>query len=142
MSVSGRIAIDLEFTDRTSTAAGSSLNTITLRDATEYTTGKVAIVSGTVGSATVTIPRTAVAYVNSLGESVSFSTIERVAMRASSPLTLYYRTTFPSVAGPTASGDRVAVADVPTSLQSQSSFGLILETTSATASYTLVLYGT
>jgi hypothetical protein len=141
-SVRGTIAVDVALTDSTSTSGGSSLNTLTLRNATEYTSGKVAIVSGTVGSGAVTIPRTAVGYVNSLGQSVSFSTIERVAIRASNPLTLYYRTAFPAVAGPSASGDRVAVADVPPSQQSQASFGLILDSTSATASFTLVLYGT
>jgi hypothetical protein len=141
-SVRGTIAVDVALTDSTSTSGGSSLNTITLRDATEYTSGKVAIVSGTVGSGVVTIQRTAVGYVNSLGQSVSFSTIERVALRSSSPITLYYRTSFPAIAGLSSSGDRVSVSDVPAALQSQASLGLLLDNTSATASYTLVLYGT
>jgi hypothetical protein len=141
-SVRGTIAVDVVLTDSTSTSGGSSLNTITLRDATEYTSGKVAIVSGTVGSGVVTIQRTAVGYVNSLGESVSFSQISRVALKADAGLTLFYRTAFPAVPGPSASGGRVAVADVPTSSQTQTSFAILMNNTNQTATYTLVLYGT
>ena len=68
MSVSGRIAIDVEFIDRTTTAAGSSVNTITLRDATEYTSGKVAIVTGTVGTSAVTINGNSLSYRNAAGQ--------------------------------------------------------------------------
>jgi hypothetical protein len=142
MSMRGSIAVDVSFADSTTTAGGSSLNAIALRDATEYTSGKVAIVSGTVGSTTITIPRTAVGYINSLGDSVSFSTIERLALKSSSALTLYLRTSFPAIAGLSSAGDRVSVGDVPTAFRSQASLALILDNTSATASYTLVLYGT
>ncbi len=73
---------------------------------------------------------------------LSFSTIERVALKSSSPLTLYYRTSFPPVAGPSSSGDRISVSDVQQAFRSQETLRLVLDITSATAAFTLVLYGT
>ena len=52
-SVRGRISVDVQFADSTTSSGVQSLKTIAVQDATEYTTGKVAIVTGTVGTAAV-----------------------------------------------------------------------------------------
>lgn len=48
--INGRISIDLSFEDRTSSGAVAALKMLALREGSEYTTGKVAIESGTVGT--------------------------------------------------------------------------------------------
>jgi hypothetical protein len=135
MSVSGRIAIDVQFIDRTSKDSESSLNTLTLQDATEYTTGKVAIIAGTCGTAAVTIALVPTSYRDASGGLVSFATVSRIAFAADS-------SSFCNADGEDqqllSSGNRACVTDVftPTSL----SVGRV--GTSGTASFTLVLYGT
>jgi len=135
MSVSGRIAIDVEFLDRTSTAAGSSLNTLTLRDATEYASGKVAVIAGTCGTAAVTITLAPTSYRDASGGFVSFSLVSRIAFAADSSSSCNADGEDQQLLS---SGSRACVTDVstPTSL-SVRRIG-----TSGTASYTLVLYGT
>lgn len=83
MSVEGTISIDVQFRDTTSSTGVQSLKTVTLRDATEYSTGKVAIVTGTVGTADVTVAIAPTSYKNSSGETVSFSCVDRVAVSTS-----------------------------------------------------------
>jgi len=50
-NVSGSISVNVEFRDSTTSSGVQSLKTIALRETTEYTTGKVAIITGTVGTA-------------------------------------------------------------------------------------------
>jgi hypothetical protein len=135
MSVSGRIAIDVEFTDRTTTAAGSSLNTITLRDATEYTTGKVAIIAGTCGTSAVTVATALAAYRDAAGAAVTFASLERVAF--SSPTLAYFDCEQRGIGSDNIIASRngeVTVVDTPNVT--------FVYTTAGTASFTLVLYGT
>ena len=134
-NVRGRIAVDVQFTDSTASSGVQSLKTITLQDATEYTTGKVAVITGTCGTAAVTVATSPSVYRNSAGSLVSFATIERVAFSASLNATI-------DVQQRSAGGDnyitsrdgQVAVVDTP---------GVtFIYTTAGTASYTLVIYGT
>jgi hypothetical protein len=135
MSVSGRIAIDVEFLDRTTTAAGSSLNTITIRDATEYATGKVAIIAGTCGTSAVTVATALEAYRDAAGAAVTFATLERVAF--SSPTLAYFDCEQRGIGSDNIIASRngeVTVVDTPSVT--------FVYTTAGTASFTLVLYGT
>lgn len=134
-NVRGRIAVDVQFTDSTASSGVQSLKTITLQDATEYTTGKVAVITGTCGTAAFTVATSPSVYRNSAGSLVSFATIERVAFSASLNATI-------DVQQRSAGGDnsitsrdgQVAVVDTP---------GVtFIYTTAGTASYTLVIYGT
>jgi len=50
MSVSGTFGVDIAFTDSTTVSGAQSLKTITMREATEYTSGKIAIETGTCGT--------------------------------------------------------------------------------------------
>ena len=140
-NVKGRIAVDVQFTDSTTTEGVQSLKTLTLQDATEYTSGKVAIVSGTFGAATVSIPRTAVPYLNSLGNQVSMSEWTRVAFSSTEPAGVFFSTSFPAVAGPRSSGSQVALSTIPVAYTASSVISIVADFTAGTGSYTLVIYG-
>jgi hypothetical protein len=133
--VSGRIAIDVEFLDRTATAAGSSLNTLTLRDATEYASGKVAVIAGTCGTAAVTITLAPTSYRDASGGFVSVSAVSRIAFAADSSSSCNADGEDQQLLS---SGNRACVTDVLT----PTSFSVRRIGTSGTASFTLVLYGT
>jgi hypothetical protein len=138
MSVSGRIAIDVEFLDRTATAAGSSLNTLTLRDATEYTSGKVAIVTGTVGTTALVISTANLSppYRDAAGQAVSFASVSRIAFESTRDCVAQDEGDF---LNRLRSNNQLAVgnwAQVGNAIELEPQF------TSGTASYTLVIYGT
>jgi hypothetical protein len=137
MSVSGRIAIDVEFTDKTSVDGAQSLRTIALRDANEYTTGKVAVVSGTVGTAQQSISLVGIR--DASGQEVTFSAVTRVAMQTSGVQVRYLLSSLPEVVALAAS-DEMSVGNVLPAFPNLTNHRL--RTTSGTASYTLVLYGT
>ena len=75
MSIEGRINVDCLFHDKDGTA---SLKVVSMQDSTEYTTGKVAIVSGTVGTSQVSLNAYSPAYMDSSGSLVTFTTLSRV----------------------------------------------------------------
>jgi hypothetical protein len=52
MSVEGRISVDVLFHDTDGTNA---INVVSLRDSREYATGKVAVITGTAGTAAVNL---------------------------------------------------------------------------------------
>jgi hypothetical protein len=136
-SVRGTISIDVAFTDSTTVGGAQSLKTITLRDATEYTTGKVAIVTGTVGTSAVAISIQPSSYKDASGSLVSFSSVERVVFLSSRNCLVNEDDTQSQVAR---SLGRITVGDCAPSLQQ--SFNIDPDFTAGTASYTLVLYGT
>jgi hypothetical protein len=136
--VRGRIAVDVQFTDSTTSAGVQSLKTITMQDATEYTSGKVAIVTGTVGTAGATIsPSSGTGYKNAAGDEIFMSSgVSRVAFSASP---------FAQAVGDEGGevvisrSARVAITEQVDVVSNQQ---WIISTTSGTASYTMVLYGT
>jgi hypothetical protein len=79
MSIEGRIAVDINFTD-SATGAASSVKKIQLAGATAYSTGKVAVVSGTCSTSDTTITLASVGYTNAAGSAVSFSSVSRAAL--------------------------------------------------------------
>lgn len=74
MSIDGRINVDCLFHDKDGTA---SLKVVSLQESTAYTTGKVAIITGTVGTAQTTISVAGV-YKNAAGDAVTIGESERV----------------------------------------------------------------
>lgn len=74
MSIDGRINVDCLFHDKDGTA---SLKVVSLQESTAYTTGKVAIITGTVGTAQTTIA-VADVYKNAAGDAVTIGESERV----------------------------------------------------------------
>jgi hypothetical protein len=148
-NIKGRFGIDVLFTDSTVAGGAKSLKTITLQHATEYDFGKVAVITGTCGTATVTVPVSpnllpllpgTPTYRNAAGSIVQFASVSRVAFQADGPnmvacdgsggcgiddWTIYSR------------AGQIAVSEaLETSAFSISVFG-----TAGTANYTLVMYG-
>lgn len=134
--VRGRIAIDVQFWDRTSTEGVQSLKTISLQDSTEYTTGKVAVVSGTVSTAGAFIDSTDLGYRGSDGSVVVIADIDAIAFSATgSPASASVQ------GGPTIESQAGSVSVSSLVNQADSVF-IDVVGTSGTASYTLVIYGT
>jgi hypothetical protein len=141
MSLLGRFAIDVNFTDSELGTLTKSVKTVALQHATEYSDGKVAIVTGTVGTTIINVDCNAPAYTAASGAPVTFSSISRLAFSATGPnmvrcasdqldgvgyaMTLYSR------------ANQIAVSE---SLE-DNEFEIGVVGTAGTASYTLVLYG-
>ena len=79
-TVNGTFSVNVEFRDTTTSSGVQSLKTLALRETTEYTTGKVAILTGTAGTAAVTFTTYGqTSYRNSSGSLVSFAEVSRIA---------------------------------------------------------------
>ena len=137
MSIQGRIAVDVSFADSDTSTGVQSLKKISLVDSTSYTTGKVAIVSGTVGTSAVTVYSGGTltpAYRKANGDLVSFSEISRVALLGT-----------PAVQASEPGANRVSARSsgelaVVSCFESPGTIAVASD--SGTASYSLVLYGT
>ncbi len=130
MAINGRINVDVLFHDTDGT---TSLKVVSLEGSTEYTTGKVAVVSGTVGTVASDVIITPTAYKDSAGNAVNFASAKRFAFSATgSPCRCQH--------------DYVTVEStdglVCVSLANGFDDGFAVSTTAGTASYTLVMYGT
>jgi hypothetical protein len=140
MSIEGRINIDCLFHDKDGTA---SLKVVSLQDSKEYTTGKVAIVSGTVGTTAVTFASSdsgdpVSTYRDASGQLVSLSSITKVVIKATTqnrPLVLTDQDSGLAISVP---GGEVLV--YPCGISPND--GASVRSSSGTASYTIILYGT
>lgn len=142
--MTGRFAIDVQFQDATTAAGGvQSRKTIGLQHATEYTDGKVAVITGTCGTAVINVDCNAPNYRDSTGNLVTFTTIDRVAFQATGPYTVRCASDQPDQLGYAMTlyshSGHVAVSG---SIEDNEFEIGIVNLTSGTASYTLVLYGT
>ena len=135
MSVTGRIAVDVQFADATTSGGVQSLKTITLQDAAEYTSGKVAVLSGTVGTAAVTLEVAPTTYRDASGAFVSFAAVSAITGKVSRRCTVTDNADFSFAAD----GNKVFVTPL---VSAPSYVHLSPSYTSGTAAYTLVLYGT
>jgi hypothetical protein len=134
MAINGRINVDVLFHDTDGT---TSLKVVSLEGSTELTTGQVAIVTGTCGTAAVAISIQPSAYKDASGNLVSFSSVERVVFLSSRNCLVEETDTQSQVAR---SLGRVSVGDCSPS--AQQIFNIAPQYSAGTASYTLVLYGT
>ena len=135
MAIDGRINVDVLFHDTDGT---TSLKVVSLEDAAAYTSGKVAIVTGTCGTSATTITLAAAGYKDASGADVTFSSLSRLAFSAtgSTPVKCSEATGDLVVFS---DGGRVCVTGVK---PSGSAVEIAVDATAGTASYTLVLYGT
>jgi hypothetical protein len=133
MSIEGRINVDVLFHDKDGTA---SLKVTSLQDSRAYTTGKVAIVSGTVGTSAVTIQVAPTAYRDASGALVSFFEIERYVIK-SGPAALV-------VNNPTVTVDANSLSIVSSSYGDFGDAGQLptVRANAGTSSYTIAMYGT
>ena len=134
MSINGSISVNALFHDTDGT---TSLKIVSLKSSEEYTTGKVAVVSGTVGTNAAAIYYTNTAYKDASGSAVSFTTVQRIAFSAS-PLA------YLDAAAALGGGDIVLASrsNQVTLIDAREGIQSFVYTTAGTASYTLVLYGT
>lgn len=129
MALDGRINVDVLFHDTDGT---TSLKVVSLEDSTAYTTGKVAILSGTVATNEVTIYTSGVTdYKSASGDAVTIGNIQRIAFKATGGRVRFYD----GFAERYAAGGLVNVAQ-------PEGVNMSVKTTAGTASYTIVLYGT
>ncbi len=132
MSIEGRIAIDVSFADSAEGTSVQSLKKITLVDTDTYTTGKVALLTGTCGIDVVTLVNDGVTtYKDSSGSAVTFTTVKRCAAQVAGTNVIVYDNT-----------SQVICTSGVAALFEPSSKTITVNTFSGTASYTVVVYGT
>lgn len=131
MSIEGTITVSALFQDRD---GDNRLKVAALRNATEYTSGSVAVVSGTVGTNATTINLASLGYRDASGATASYSSPTFVVLLGT-----------PAVRAVESGANRISlfssggVAACGCPLGSgMSSFGVF--STSGTASYTLLVY--
>lgn len=132
MTIDGRISVDVVFHDTDGTNA---INVLSLQDSQEYTTGKVAIISGTAGTAAVTIQVVPTTYRNASGELVSFSEIQAYVVQSGQNNLV--------ITNPTLTLTANSVAVIPQTTGDFGDSGQLptLSTVSGTSTYTIILYG-
>lgn len=129
----GKLAVDVQFVDSTSTDGVNSVKTLSHQHASEYTSGKVVTVSGTCGTSAVTIAVAPSTYKDSTGEVVSLASVNWFAFRSSTVARCEER-----------SGDGAATSDddlLAVSIANGGTAGFEAYTFSGTAQFTLVVYG-
>jgi hypothetical protein len=140
MSIEGRIAIDIGFTDTHTTEGVQNVQRIALTATDSYTSGKVAVLAGTVTTAGTTFG-SATGYRDASGNTVTFTQIQRVAFKASQDSTVSDDAGFAKIRCRTG---LVGIGEI--SIGAGESLTLARTSpvtwTAGTASYTLVLYGT
>lgn len=139
MSLEGRIDISVLFHDKD----GQRLKVVSLNDSREYTTGKVAIVSGTVGTTAVTFSTSdsdtpVSTYRDASGALVSLSSISKVVIKATTPNRPLILTDQDSGNAISVPAEEVLVYPCGIS----PSDGVTVRSASGTAAYTIILYGT
>jgi hypothetical protein len=138
-NVSGTISVNVEFRDTTTSSGVQSLKTITLQESTEYTTGKVAVVSGTVGTSRAALwsadsPVSFGGYKDSAGVNVAFDSINRIALRSSSSSGV-------TIDEPDGNSFKLVSRNNEVAVCSGSGIGLEIYANSGTASFSVVLIG-
>jgi hypothetical protein len=131
MTIEGRIAVDIGFTDTYTASNVTSVQRITFTNTDTYTAGKVAVITGTCSTVQVNISVNPTSYRDASGQIVSFTDVQRVAFSASRKCN--YSDEDNSMVGMTQ-----AIFDE----SGTPSISIGVTGTAGTASYTLVLYGT
>jgi hypothetical protein len=135
MSIEGRIAVDVGFTDSASSDGVQAVKRLSLTSTDSQTTGKVAIIAGTCGTAAVAIAVAPSTYRDADGSLVSFTTVDRFAFAASAAARCA-EATGSGVA--ISSASRVALSDA----RGGGTAGFNVSAYSGTASFTVVVVGT
>jgi hypothetical protein len=134
-SIDGSFGINVVFHDR----AGSRIKVVQLADHINYTTGKVAVVSGTVGTSRATLwsadsPVFFGGYKDSAGVNVAFDSINRIALSSSSSSGV-------TIDEPDGNSLKLVSRNNEVAVCSGSGVGLEIYANSGTASFSVVLIG-
>ena len=136
MSIEGRIAVDVGFSESTSASGVQSLKRIALTSTDSYSSGKVAVISGTASTQVTTIPVNPSTFRDASGSLVAFtSSVSRVAFKSSGPASVSDASSGSIVL---CDGNSVSVF----SLTGNGGDDLQIQSASGTVSYTIVIYGT
>ena len=137
MSIEGRIAIDVSFSDTASGTGMQALKRLALTSTDAYASGKVALITGTMTTAQVTINLAPTTYEDASGAAVSFASVSQLAFSCSRRA---YVAQSPVARLFSGGGNRVAVGEPGST--AASSVDVVADFTSGTASYSLVIVGT
>lgn len=85
MTIEGRIAVDIGFTDTHTAGSVQNAQRISFVSTDSYTAGKVAVYSGTAGTAAIFLDTAPTTFRDASGAIVSFSAAERVVVHATQP---------------------------------------------------------
>ena len=132
MSINGRISIDAIFHDTDGTA---SISVVSLQDSKEYTTGKVAFITGTVGTNQFSVNTYSTPYRDSSGSLVTFSTLSRVVFSYSGSTAKKFN----DINGNFLLSSR---NNEPAASSVSENVDALIESGSGTGTYTILLYGT
>lgn len=144
MPINGTINVSVSFLDSASETASESEKKISLSSAEVIDTGKVAVVTGTMGTSNVTIQCQPTSYRDASGSLVSFGTIRKVAFYSSMRARVVDGTPTPAF------GTRIVESDgdvVVSRYLSSGGFGAGPSVeidpvySSGTATYTVIIYG-
>lgn len=145
MTIEGRISVDATFHDK---SGDESLNVLASSGAKEYTTGKVAIVSGVVGETPVVLACQPTAYRDASGSLVSFQYLQRAVIRVTGGAITFHRyqeyasSETASYNGTYVKPGSAAVVDLDNfDLDPQAGGAPAVVTFGPTAAYTILLYG-
>lgn len=133
MSIEGRTNVDVLFHDLDGTSA---VRIVSMVSSDYLASGKVAIVSGTHGPSSHTIAKNSTGYKDASGAEVSFSTITRIGLKASHPMTL---STQGSAVIVRSDANRVSFSDAS---MDNGNLTLTPLYTAGTGAYTVFIYGT
>lgn len=135
MSINGSISVNALFHDTDGT---TSLKIVSLKSSDQYTTGKVAILTGTAGTAAVSFSNFgATTYRDASGALVSFNEVYRIAFSWSGSSERVLTESGDNAFLLRSTSSRIAVSDVPGIAVTPS----VLAGT-GTGTYAIVLYGT
>lgn len=134
MSIEGRINVDVLFHDKDGTA---SLKVVSLQDSRAYTSGKVAVITGTLGTASTQITHTS-AFRGADGEYVNLSFVNYAVFRFDGTGGTFKRLAIGNAT--IRSNDGIAGASCVGG--DDTGFFTISGNSMSTGTYTVVLYGT
>jgi hypothetical protein len=137
MSLEGRIAIDVGFTDSGSSTGVQSVKRIALTSTDAYTAGKVVVAAGTMTTAGAQIDFSPSTFRDASGSLVSLASVSRYAFACSRRARILDGSSSMTVVS---DADRVAVCEAGNTAATLVSLSPLF--TSGTASYSLVVYGT
>jgi hypothetical protein len=140
-TVTGSITVGVEFRDATTSSGVQSLNAIALRQATDYTTGKVAVLTGAAGFPAEVLWSASQGigfggYRNASGLLVSLSQVNKIVIRAdNSPSEMVVQDADLNSFKLTISGNETAVSQ-------NNGSAILISSVNGPAPFTAILYGT
>ena len=133
MSIEGRIAIDVSFSDTASGTGMQALKRLALTSTDAYASGKVALITGTMTTAGASINLAPTTYEDASGAAVSFASVSQLAFSCSRRAWVVESQALRLFSS---GGNRVAVGEP------FSTAGFNVSAYSGTAFYSLVIVGT